>query len=167
MKTKIIVIVTVAILTCGTAVLAVLNRQNSEPADANSFIITVGGQSYEVTRGLMEEIGITAIEVKKSTSKSPSAPVSLEGVPLKSVLDRLGIDIRDKESCVSRASDGFSAVISTVEALDPENAFIVAAQNGEPLKPLMDGGVGPFLLVIRKDPFANRWCRGLIELIFD
>jgi len=167
MKTKIIIIVTVAILACGTAVLAVLNRQISEPAETNSFIITAGGQSYEVTRGLMEEIGLISVEVKKSTSKSPSAPISLEGVPLREVLDRLEIDVRGTERCLSRASDNYSTVIGAGEALDPENAFIAAAQNGEPLKPLINGGDGPFMLVLRKDPFANRWCRGLIELIFD
>ena len=109
---------------------------------------------------------ITATANKKSDGK-PAVTVEYQGVPLIKICEKLQLDISDVENCSAFAADGYVSVISVTKVCDPENVFIVTGQNGEALVKKDDGGDGPFMLVVVKDPFNQSWCKYLSELTFE
>jgi hypothetical protein len=42
--------------------------------------------------------------------------------------------------------------------------YIVYAIDNKPLGKKEDGGAGPFELVIKNDPFSQRWCKFVSEV---
>lgn len=98
---------------------------------------------------------------------SGEKPVSVEfkGIALAEFLKGQKVDLLKSEKITFNASDGYRIAIKTEEVLEPRNVYIVYEMNGEKLKSKKEKGTGPYRIVIRKDPFSQRWIKHLEEII--
>jgi hypothetical protein len=85
-------------------------------------------------------------------------------VPLAGVFAHFGIDLSGAESVLFTSLDGFAAAIPAADAMDHTNTFIVFEEDNLPLGARADGGLGPYMIIVARDPFPNRWARYLMEI---
>lgn len=62
------------------------------------------------------------------------------------------------------AADGYTVALTGDEVRMEDNVYIVYEQAGKDLGIREDGGTGPYRLIIRKDEFAQRWNKYLMEI---
>jgi len=168
-KSSIAILLAVIFLTVIVAVLAALNYNDVQERAARqhdaTFIIQVDGQTYFVDYNMLRETGIQDFTATKRSDGSV-AQINYQGVPLKKLCDKLGIELGGMSSAVAFAADGYTVAISIDKVNDSENVFIATGENGELLKKREDGGDGPYMIVIVKDTFSQFWCKYLSEIIF-
>lgn len=63
-----------------------------------------------------------------------------------------------------RALDGYASAVTGQEVLTEDNVYLCIYMNGERLKPKQEGGLGPYLIVIKNDRFSQRWCKFVEEI---
>lgn len=100
---------------------------------------------------------------------SGSKPVETEykGIELTKLFDSLNIDITNYSKVTFNASDGYRIILSMEEIKEPSNVYLTFERDGEILKSKKQGGKGPFQLVIRRDPFSQRWIKHVNEIILE
>lgn len=100
---------------------------------------------------------------------SGSKPVETEykGIELTKLFDSLNIDITNYSKVTFNASDGYRIILSMEEIKEPSNVYLTFERDGEILKSKKQGGNGPFQLVIRRDPFSQRWIKHVNEIILE
>jgi len=157
-KSTIAVIVVLAVLAIGVAVLAVLNGRQAVGKIASiydtGFLVLAGDVEYQVTLAEIEALGPREIEANyKKSGKDPETR-AYRGVPFAEVLARKGIDPAGFGSAVFSAADGYASALPIEKALDKENCFIVIDQGGE----------GPFRMILAKDQFSQYWCKLLMDV---
>jgi len=82
-----------------------------------------------------------------------------KGVPVVYLFEHLNIGNDGSDEIIFRAADGYPAVVSISEALDPDNAIIAFEAGGEPIVE-----EGKFALVLLKDTRQSRFVRELKEV---
>ena len=162
-----IVAITAAVLVIAVAALAWLNQKNIAERIAalenDTFLVTVGGSQYTVTRDVLE-IGPRSIEANYKTNLMPAEKRTYTGVSLKSVLNSLGVDYSGAGNVRFSAADGYVSGVSLADALNEENCFIVFEEDGKPLGTRETRGLGPYMVIFAKDRFSLRWCKYLLEI---
>lgn len=100
---------------------------------------------------------------------SGEKPVQTEytGIELKYLLDEYGFNVKDDNKITFNASDGYRIILLGEEANQPKNVYLVYKRDGELLKAKSRGGKGPYQIVIRKDPFSQRWIKHVDEIIIE
>ena len=100
---------------------------------------------------------------------SGSKPVETEykGIELIKLFDSLNVDITSYSKVTFNASDGYRIILSMEEIKEPSNVYLTFEMDGEILKSKKQGGKGPFQLVIRRDPFSQRWIKHVNEIILE
>lgn len=100
---------------------------------------------------------------------SGSKPVETEykGIELTKLFDSLNVDITSYSKVTFNASDGYRIILSMEEIKEPSNVYLTFERDGEILKSKKQGGKGPFQLVIRRDPFSQRWIKHVNEIILE
>lgn len=100
---------------------------------------------------------------------SGSKPVETEykGIELTKLFDSLDLDITNYSKVTFNASDGYRIILSMEEIKEPSNVYLTFERDGEILKSKKQGGNGPFQLVIRRDPFSQRWIKHVNEIILE
>lgn len=166
-QTKIVVLILGALILL-TGALLIWNRpsakERQELAEGEKFIIKIGDQSKEVTMADIEEIKTADVEANyKPSGKAPVTRV-YQGVPFSRLAEHMGISQEGCSSVVFTAIDGYSTAISAEEAFDPEICVIAVSLEGEGLGSKEDGGSGPFMMILPKDQFSQRWCKFLAEV---
>lgn len=98
---------------------------------------------------------------------SGAKPVETEykGIELTKLFEALNIDITNYSKVTFNASDGYRIILSAEEIAEPSNVYLTFERDGEILKSKKEGGNGPFQLVIRRDPFSQRWIKHVNEII--
>ena len=86
------------------------------------------------------------------------------GIRLQDLLAAYEIPLTDITQVITKAADGYTVALSPAEVLEEDNVYIVYKVNGEALSSKEEGGSGPYQLVIRQDPFAQRWNKFLMTL---
>ena len=167
-KNSLIVTGVIIGLAAAVAVLALHNRANTvskkEAQDSGVFFVRAGGEEYTVTTN--DFASLSAVELDAGYRKSGRAPETrtYRGVSFKAVLGSLGIDVSPFRSVSFTAADGYASALSIEEAMDDTSCYIVNAMDGRPLGTKADGGSGPFMMILTRDPFSNRWCKFLLEV---
>lgn len=64
---------------------------------------------------------------------------------------------------IARGIDGYSAVVSMSEILQPDNVYLVYADYGQPLK-TKTGGEGSMQMIVSADEFGQRFTCWLVSL---
>lgn len=104
--------------------------------------------------------------VVRSSGKKP-VETEYKGIELSQILSSLNVDISNIEKITLNAEDGYRVIISQEELNEPKNLYLVFERDGERLKTKRQNGNGPFQLVIRRDPFSQRWIKHVNEIIIE
>ncbi len=80
-----------------------------------------------------------------------------KGIRLKVLLGTLNIPLEEIDRVITTSIDAYSVALSAEEVLAEDNVYLVYEINGKPLSPMEEGGSGPFRILIREDPFRQRW----------
>ena len=163
-KNTIIILVAMAVLLPTVIVLAILNARDMEERlqyhVEGNFSILIGGGRYYVS--LEDLVSLEPVEV---TSSPRGEHRSFTGVSLAAILEFTGADYSEGTNLVFNSIDGFRTAITMAEALNPEASFIVFEENGVALGARSGHWQdAPFMLVMARDPFANRWARYVFEI---
>ena len=165
-KKDIRIYVILCILLISVAVLAIMNRGDAELRRAleenREFHIRVDGETVAVV-GLQTLLDLEPQEFVTTFATSVSRPreTALRGVELRILLDALDIDTVDAAFYLATGLDGYYSRLSAEEVARAETVYICYMMDAEILKPQSEGGYGPFLLAIRGERFALRWCKYL------
>lgn len=108
-----------------------------------------------------------AISFPTVVRSSGEKPVETEykGIELSRFLKSLDIDISNYSKVTFNASDGYRIILSVEELNEPSNVYLSFERDGNLLKSKKQGGNGPFQLIIRRDPFSQRWIKHVDEII--
>ena len=96
--------------------------------------------------------------VIRSSSNKPQE-VEYTGVLFSVLLEALDLSTKDKKQAAVRGADGYVAIVALDEIKRESNIYLAYAMNGKDMKPARQGGYGPFQLIIRTDPYSQRWCK--------
>ena len=133
--------------------------------DAEILIKNDGEQVFVVTPNDLEQLGL--VEFKASLNADGSAPQqhNYTGVPLKDVLAMAKITLTEEMQVNILSVDGYMVALPAMEVLADNNIYLVTKDNGEFLGTIKDkNGRGPYMIVIRKDPFSQRWSKFVCEI---
>ncbi len=161
----VIVIILIAIL----GVTALMNRNymkdKQEMLEGFSFVIKKEGREVALVK--LEDIEklnpIEFIESLKSSGQKAEVN-KYKGVLLRDILAARGESLEGKSQVTIRSIDGYAVALSAEEVGEEDNVYIVYEANGEPLASKDEGGSGPYQIVIRNDPFGQRWAKFVVEV---
>ncbi len=159
-----ILIITIAVLFLTATAAIILNRGNIEAQrELNNnaiFIIKENGQ--EVAQFNMSEIqAIGEIEFEATIRSSGRDPQdnTYTGVLLRNIFEHAGVSLENHSAIVVTAADGYASAVDIEKVLDDDNVYLAYIIDGELLGTREEGGVGPYQLIIRKDPFSQFWVK--------
>lgn len=165
----IIIIIIMAVLAIALGVTAYLNMENvldKKELQENAIILVKFGdkESIEVNMELITGLGEEEFKANLKKSGKPPVEHSYTGVPMKNLFAELGIDTVNIDTVILKAIDGYSSALTLDEVMENDNVYIVYKIDGESLGSAENGGDGPYLALIRKDPYSQRWCKLLTEI---
>ena len=159
-----IIIVLVIMLT----VFSVLNRGNlelKEKLQSNAeFQIHFNDKTITVTMDDMIKLNPVEFEANYDTSKNDGEIVKFTGVEIKNILKEYDIEINDDNVIEVKALDGYSSALTGSEVLTEDNTYICLLKEGETLGTKTDGGMGPYLMIVKSSKFSQRWCKFVQEI---
>jgi DMSO/TMAO reductase YedYZ molybdopterin-dependent catalytic subunit len=168
-KTTIIIIVLVAVLAVALGVTAYLNMGDfkEKKAQQENAIIVIKSGDKKLAEVNMDYItGLGEKEFKANLKKSGKQPVehSYTGVPMKNLFENLKIDTGNVSLVVLKAIDGYTSALTLSEVMEDDNVYIAYKIDGKSLGNEENGGDGPYMAIIRKDSYSQRWCKFLTEI---
>ena len=100
---------------------------------------------------------------------SGNKPVEAEykGIELLELFNSLGLNITNFEKVTFNATDGYRIILSIDEVKEDSNTYLTFKQDGEYLKSKKKKGNGPYQLIIRRDPFSQRWIKHVDTIIIE
>ena len=130
------------------------------------IIITLGGNSQEIEAEYIYsyEDSLTFPSIIRSSGEKPIS-VEFKGIELAEFLKSQNVDLTNSDMIIFNASDGYQIAIKTEEVLEPKNVYLVYEMDGEKLKSKKNNGTGHFRIVVRRDPFSQRWIKHLEEIL--
>jgi hypothetical protein len=158
------ILVIILVLTTVAAIAIFLNRdqvnRNKELTEEALFVVMENGEEI-ITFDLsdLQEIGQTDFVATVNSSSSDPQTYTYTGVLMKDIYHYAGIDLADREALVVTAADGYVVAVDMNKFLDDDNVYLAYRQDGEWLKSREEGGSGPYMMIIRKDPFSQFWCK--------
>jgi len=158
------VYLTLLLLVAAVVVLVLINSGDAELRRAleenREFRVLIDGEPA-ATIGLGALLGVEPQEFAATLASSVGLPreVTLKGVELRQLLETLDIDAAQASMIVVSGMDGYVSPLTNAEVNKAENVYICYSMDGAVLKTQSEGGYGPFLMVIRSERFAQRWCK--------
>ena len=151
------------------AVFAVLNAGNTEEKkeleNSKSIIVKSGGMEIgTVDMDFIKSAGEKELSAIIDTTNSQPKEHFYTGVPMKNVLQKLGIHIDDYKMFSVKAIDGYVVAFERNEIKDDDNVYIVYKEDGKDLGTKSSGGNGPYQIIVKKDQFGQRWCKYIVEI---
>jgi len=104
--------------------------------------------------------------VVRSSGKKP-VETEYKGIELSTFFSSLNIDLKKVKRITFNATDGYMIILDIDEILEPNNIYLTFERDGEIMKSKREGGNGPFQLVIRRDPFSQRWIKHVEEIVLE
>lgn len=174
-KSRLVIAAILAVCLLGTAVLLLVSRDQQRllrqlQAEAQLLVVTPDGEA--VTLGYEQIRALPATEFTatiRASGKAPEDAVYI-GVAFAELLAAAGLDEEDIAGCsrmVVTAADGYVVSFRMGDVLAEENLYLVYMQDGELMRPLEQGGLGPYQLIARQDSFSQRWAKYVAEIKFD
>lgn len=167
-RNTVILIAVIAVLSALTVVLALLNADGAakkrEMQNNATFLIITGDKTVTVTMEDIISLDPAEVEAVHKNNGKAAEPRVYTGVPLAGIFAVKAVDTNGYEAVSFTAADGYASAVSMAEALDTQNCHIVIAEAGEPLGRREDGGSGPYMMIMAKDAFSQRWCKYLTEV---
>ncbi len=168
-KSAIIICVIVVILGAAVAIFASLNAGDvaykKELEMSAIYEIKQGDTIAQVTMDDMLALSPVTVDAVLDTSTTDPTDVQFSGVELKKVLESKGIDFSGADSVEVRSLDGYTSAITADEIMMDDNVYICIAQGEESLKTKSEGGMGPYLMIIKSSSYSQRWCKFVQEIV--
>jgi len=166
-KKIIIYILIILVITVG--VTAYLNRGNIEEKEKaqENALLTIQRNDEDV-----ETVDFSYIQKReentfnKDLDTSDSGPVehSFTGVPLKNIINEVGLNLENFSQVIIKSVDGYTVALTAEEVKMDDNVYLVYKNDGEFLKSKKEGGTGPYRIVIKEDQFGQRWSKFVTEV---
>jgi hypothetical protein len=160
MKIKLFIIISLAVVFLSAC---------SGDSNTNSYLqIGTVGEFHSVDRDYIYNYTDSS-EFHAVVRSSGNKPVETEytGIELSKIFSSLNINTSDMHQVTFNAIDGYKVVLDIDEIYEPNNVYLVFKRDGKYLKTKSQGGSGPFQIVIRQDPFSQRWCKHVSEIIIE
>lgn len=162
---KISMMILAALMVISAVLLAVnYNSVKANTPEQGSLVISVGDEKYTVTTEEIKEAGLQEISTNYKPSGKAATTRVYGGVPFADLLEAMQINTNGFGSLIFTAADGYASAVTMEEAMDPQLCAIVTELDGSPLLPKEKGGEGPFMMIMPKDKFSQRWCKYLTEI---
>ncbi len=159
------VIILIVLLIVGVGVFAYLNRPQG---DIEKGVLSIKKNGEVLKELSMEEIkSLPKVEEKIafSSSNNSNENAIYTGVPLRKILDSVDPQLlQNATQVITKAEDGFVSTFSVKEVTASDNIILAYAREGKALGTKENGGIGPFRIVVKTDPFGNRSTKYLNEL---
>lgn len=104
--------------------------------------------------------------VVRSSGKKP-VETEYKGIELSKLFSSLEIDIYNIERLTFNAYDGYKIALSLEEIMEPKNVYLTYERDNKKMRSKERGGNGPYQIVIRRDPFSQRWIKHVEEIILE
>lgn len=104
--------------------------------------------------------------IVRSSGKKP-VETEYKGIELTELFASLNMDISNIKKITFNASDGYRIVMKIDEINEPKNVYLTFKRDGKLMKSKKNGGNGPYQLIIRRDPFSQRWIKHVEEIILE
>ncbi len=177
-KSVIVLVVVIAVLGIAVGVLAALNAGDvayKKELEMNAvYEIKIGEDTYKISMDNMLALAPVTFSAVLDTSVTDPEDVNFVGVELKKVFESVGVDISGAGTVEIRSLDGYTSALSEEEILQDDNVYITIAeevigQDGqitqEALKTKSEGGMGPYLMIVKSSQFSQRWCKFVQEVV--
>lgn len=137
--------------------------------EGDPSISLIEGEDTQTVEGDLIYDHPESISFPAVVRSSGNRPVETEyrGIELSKLLSSLDVDSLDVERITLNAEDGYRVILASEEINEPENIYLVFERDGERLKTRRQEGNGPFQLIIRRDPFSQRWIKHIDEIIIE
>jgi hypothetical protein len=165
-RSTVFIISMLLVLICATALLAWANYRNNGGGNPEELRISSAGSDIVLQREELFDLELREFRTIMNTSSGSSDNIDCEGASLRSLLEHAGIPFRRTSTISAHGADGYVATYSGAEVED-ESIYLVLFVDGVPLEGRKAGGMGPFMTVVRRDQFAQRWCKYLTEIRVD
>jgi hypothetical protein len=168
-KNKSIFTIVVALLVI-VIILAYVNKQNMKVTGLDAIdgkiLITAGGQEKKLEFQDIKALNPIKFKAIQDTSKGGPEEHEFKGVLLKDVISKAFSqdELKKCTKVIVKAIDGYTVALSPEEVMATDNVYLAFEKDGEPLKSKVDGGSGPYQVIIRKDEFSQRWCKFVTEV---
>ncbi len=165
-----ILLMIVIVLVVVVGVFAFLNRGNvadkQRLEDEALFKVTKDGETLcEVSMADLDAIGQSDVPAVMDTSTTDPTDVTFTGAQVKDILAYKGVSVDGVTTIEFRALDGYASAITPEEIQMDENVYICTKMGGEALGTKSEGGMGPYLMIIRSAQYSQRWCKFLEEIV--
>lgn len=164
---KIVTIACVLMIVALAVLVLVYNRDVKERKELERslmFLIKTESTSANITLDALKAVPSEEFTAVLDTSSTEPKEITLRGVEVVELCAALGIDIEDAEVFEFKALDSYASAVTIEEVTEENNVYICYEMEGQPLKPKSEGGMGPFLMVIRSSVYSQRWCKYLMEI---
>ncbi len=128
------------------------------------FELKSGETTVQITMDDMLSLNPVPVSAVMDTSNTDPTDVSFSGVELKDVFEFADMEI-SSETIEVRSLDGYTSALTKEEIMTEDNVYICLAMDDEPLKPKSEGGMGPYLMIIKSSEFSQRWCKFVQEVV--
>lgn len=165
-----ILIAGVAVLAVMVGVFAFLNKgsvaeKKRLETDA-VFKISQGGKVLcEVSMADLEAIGQKDFQATLDTSKSEPTQVVFTGVEVKDILAYKKISTQGITTFEFKALDGYASAVTMQEVQTGQNVYICTKMNQKALGTKSEGGMGPYLMIVKSSQYSQRWCKFVEEIV--
>ena len=163
-----VVLISLGVLIIIVGVFAYLNAQDAEDRHLNQreakMFLVADEVRIETDFATILELEEHRFTATLRSSDGTSRDHTYTGVLMKDLLEHYGLPLEGAEQVVTTAADGYAIALAMEEVLQDDNVYIVYEIDGDPMAPREDGGSGPYQLVIREDPFGQRWNKHLMEI---
>ena len=163
-----IVLFSLTALSFLVVIFALLNRSYIEPMReaqrAGVFFLLADDRKHAVSIDDFEDFSPFDIDANYKTSGLSARNRTFRGVSFSTIAASFDIDISAYRFVLFTAADGYASMLTSAEAMDAGNCYIVAGEEGRPLGTLEEGGMGPFMMILAHDAFSQRWCKYLLEV---
>jgi DMSO/TMAO reductase YedYZ molybdopterin-dependent catalytic subunit len=112
----------------------------------------------------LKNLGEISFDANLKSSGKPAEKHTYAGVPVKKIFDAKHIVLSDENVVIVQGLDGYTVALGIDEIMQEDNVYITYKMDGKPLGKKGEGGKGPYQIVIRKDPFSQRWCKFVEEI---
>lgn len=161
MKNKKMFLILIPIVAIGLIFL-VTGKENT------SVIIKYNEQEIVLEKDYLyshEDAILFPVVVRSSGEKPVEA--QYKGIELLKLFNSLDLDILSFKKITFNATDGYRIILSINELLEPSNTYLTFERDGEYLKSRKQKGNGPYQLIIRRDPFSQRWIKHVDSIILE
>ncbi len=164
------VIFVIVLLAIATLVLAFLNKGSIDVSGYEGTVKFISGEnSIELSFEEITSLDYEEFSAVEDTSSSGPAARKYKGVLLKEVLNEASISdevILSSTKIMVKGLDGYVVAIPPEEIMG-NTSYLVFEKDGKELGTMKSGGSGPIQLVVKSDPFSQRWCKYVSEVIVE